>query len=116
MAAAVAAAALLLLIIFQIAGDVVSRNVLNQPFKGTVPRVEVLLVSFGALCLAPAERIGNHVSMELLIDKLPFNIRRIFDITVYVIVFFLLLWMTYSTAVSALESYQRGEKRVGIID
>lgn len=113
---AIAAAVVLLIIVFQIAGDVFSRNVFDQPFKGTVPRVEVLLVSFGALCLAPAERVSNHVAMELFVERLPAKTKKIFDLIAYGLVIALLMWMTYSTTLSAMGSYQRGEKRIGIVE
>lgn len=113
---AIVAAGLLVSIVFLLAADVFTRNFFDHPFKGTVPRVEILLVSFGALCLAPAERVGNHVTMQLVVDKLPHRIRKAFDIGVYVLVIGLLLWMTYATATAALDSFQRGETRVGIIE
>src|SRR5690625_38367 len=112
----IAAAIVLLIIVFQIAGDVFSRNFFDQPFKGTVPRVEVLLVSFGALCLAPAERVSNHVSMELFVERLLAKTKKIFDLIAYGLVIALLMWMTYSTTLSAMGSHQRGEKRIGIVE
>lgn len=107
---------LLLALVGVLVTDVFLRNAFNEPLTGTVPWVEVLLVSFAALSLAPTALKGGHISVQVLMERLPVTVRKWCELTTHVLLIALLTWMVYGTASAAVTSFQRGETRVGIVN
>lgn len=68
----------LLLMMVLIVADVVSSNLFNQPIpagSAIVTHYGMVLVAF--LPLALAERMGNHVSVDVVVERLPARVQQV---------------------------------------
>jgi TRAP-type C4-dicarboxylate transport system permease small subunit len=100
----------LFLMMVQVVVDVVMRNFFSRPIEGSLEIVSVYhMVAVVFLPLALVERRHEHITVDLLVDRLPAFARRIITVIGYIVcaVFFGLL--TYQTSKNALDAYEIGE-------
>lgn len=99
--AAIAGCAIVLMIL-HITLDVFMRSAFNQPISGTilfVAKMYMPIIAF--LPLALTERIGGHVSVELLFEHLPAWLQRVLTFLSHllsVVVFWVLAYRAWSEA------------------
>lgn len=94
--------------------DVFARNVLGQPLAGTVPYVEVLLVTFAIAALPVTQKNGGHIAMELITSKVAPRVGHWLGYVRTILVSGLLLWMVVGTLGVGLSSMESREVRVGL--
>lgn len=110
-----AAAVSLFTLILITASDVLSRELLQTPIPGAIQYSELLLVGVTLLALADGQRNGDHVAMELVTSRLPLRAGHLFTAFGYsiaCIVLFVASWMSLGIAI---DSFQTGESRIGIV-
>lgn len=82
---AMVALCLLLLMMVFITSNVTSRYVFNQPIQGDLEVVELTMLSVVMLGLAYIHVTKGHVSLGLVVDRLPRRVQAVFDIAAYVL-------------------------------
>lgn len=100
----------LFLMMAQMVVDVAMRNFFRRPIEGSLEIVSVYhMVAVVFLPLALVERRHEHITVDLLVERLPALARRVIMVIGYIVcaVFFALL--TYQTAKDAYEAYNIGE-------
>jgi TRAP-type C4-dicarboxylate transport system permease small subunit len=100
----------LFLMMAQMVVDVAMRNFFRAPIEGSLEIVSVYhMVAVVFLPLALVERRHEHITVDLLVERLPAIARRIIMVAGYIVcaIFFGLL--TYQTAKDAMEAYAIGE-------
>jgi TRAP-type C4-dicarboxylate transport system permease small subunit len=100
----------LFLMMAQMVVDVAMRNFFRRPIEGSLEIVSVYhMVAVVFLPLALVERRHEHITVDLLVERLPLVLRRILMVIGYVVcaIFFALL--TYQTAKDAWAAYEIGE-------
>ena len=60
--------------------EITSRKLIGYSMEGVFEGVELMVVSMVYLGLAHAQYMGKHVRVEILITRLPFRVRRAFDV------------------------------------
>ena len=106
--------AVLLLMMIQTAGDVVMRNVFQQPIKGNIEIISAYYMVFVVfLSLAIVELRHEHISVDLFVLMLPAGLRRVVQAVAYAVsaVFFAIL--AYRTFLDAVESWKINEIIIG---
>ena len=63
--------AVMIFVVFCVVANVVGRYILRQPIVGTVELVQILAVIIVFFVLAYTELKGSHVSVDLLVSRLP---------------------------------------------
>lgn len=96
--------------------EVLARNLHFQAPRGVIELSEVLLVIAVFLGLAEAYRTRSHVAVSFLVDRLPAPLSRALQRVGIVLLLLLLIWLSFHTAARAIESYQDGEYRFGLIN
>lgn len=84
----------LIFIMFIITLDVLGRNILNQPLKGTYELTELgsaLLVFFA---LAITHRVGDHITIDFLVDKFSEKTKNIINGIIEVVIAAILVLMS----------------------
>jgi len=100
----------LFLMMLQMVVDVAMRNFFRRPIEGSLEIVSVYhMVAVVFLPLALVERRHEHITVDLLVDRLPAIARRVIMVIGYLVcaIFFALL--TYQTARDAYQAYEIGE-------
>jgi TRAP-type C4-dicarboxylate transport system permease small subunit len=59
--------------------DVVLRHTLNAPLRGTFELTELAMAGIAFLGLAHAQHLGEHITIDLLYERLPPSGRRALD-------------------------------------
>ncbi|MGM7696932.1 TRAP transporter small permease [Microbacterium sp. A84] len=98
-----------------ISAEVVSRSATGTSIRGLVEIAELVLVVVVFLGMAQAERIETHVRVTLLTDKMPDRARRIVRATALLIAAIFIIWMATAMAGKALNSFESGEFRIGLL-
>lgn len=96
----VSAVALLAVMLLTVA-DVVGRWLLNQPAQGTVELTQLALVAIVFLALGRVEDRGEHIAVDLVVDRLPrrwWRAARVVAGLVSVVVVTLVTWQLYEFA------------------
>src|SRR5690554_3896282 len=91
-------------VLVAVIADVTSRTFFGQSIGGVVEMAEVMMVIIVFLGLGYAERRGAHVSMTLLVRKLPSRAAAIVNAIAFVVVVAVLGWMMWVTGDRAIES------------
>ncbi|MGY1915588.1 TRAP transporter small permease [Blastococcus sp. HT6-30] len=111
----VIAALLIVGIMISTALDVLVRQITGSSIPGVVEYSEVLLAGLVFLGLAYAQRTGAHIGVDLVTERLPTRTAHVVRAVGLVVAIAVLLWMTYETAVVAVNSFQVGEFRFGLV-
>lgn len=98
-----------------IVADVTRRTLFGESVAGVVELAEVMMVAIVFLGLGFAERRGAHVSMTLLIRKLPPRAAAVVNGLGLLLVVAVVGWMVYVTADRALVSFEDREFRFGLV-
>lgn len=102
-------------VLVAVIADVISRTFFGQSIGGVVEMAEVMMVLIVFLGLGYAERRGAHVSMTLLVRKLPSRAAAIVNAIAFVVVVVVLGWMMWVTGDRAIASVVAGEYRFGLV-
>jgi TRAP-type C4-dicarboxylate transport system permease small subunit len=102
-------------VLVAVIADVTSRTFFGQSIGGVVEMAEVMMVIIVFLGLGYAERRGAHVSMTLLVRKLPSRAAAIVNAIAFVVVVAVLGWMMWVTGDRAIASVVAGEYRFGLV-
>lgn len=98
-----------------IVADVSRRQLAGQSVAGVVELGEVMMVAIVFLGLGFAETRGAHVSMTLLVRKLPPRAAAIVNGLGLLVVVVVVGWMVWVTADRALASFEVKEFRFGLV-
>lgn len=98
-----------------IVADVVRRALAGESVEGVVELGEVMMVAITFLGLAYAESRGAHVSMTLLVRKLPLRLAAAVNALGLAVVVGVVGWMVYVTTDRALMSIDLQEYRFGLV-
>lgn len=89
------ASIVLLVLILMTAAGVVMRYVFNNPFTWEEELQLACMVWITFLAAAAAFRTQSHVAIEILVDALPKNIRKIVEIIIPIIVYAVLIYFLF---------------------
>jgi TRAP-type C4-dicarboxylate transport system permease small subunit len=109
--AAFTSTGIILAIMLITAVDVLLRYRFSRPITGVSETSEYLLVILVFLALAYAQFQGRHVSVRLVINRLPVGAQKTLNIGILVTLLALFLAMTWKSAEVAYSFQQLGETR-----
>lgn len=102
-------------VLLAVTADVFRRSLFGKSIGGVLEISEVMMVVIVFLGLGYAERRGAHVSMTLLIRKLPSRSAAVVNSVGLLVVLVVVGWMVWVTGDRALESVAAGEYRFGLV-
>lgn len=115
-AAGLLAAVAVVLVMLSTVVDVARRQTVGGSVPGLVEIAESLLVAMVFLGLASRELRGGHVRVELLLQRLAPATQGALTAFGYVLVVLPVTgWMIWMTTNRAIESFQSGERRFGLL-
>lgn len=109
-AAATATGAIALLV----ASEVVARYVFGAPTLWSQDLCIYLMLWAAFLGLAPAERAGEHIRVDLMLTKLPPRARHWIEIITYLAVAGFATLVAWTGAEAAMQSYQYGRRSLSL--
>lgn len=92
------AGALVALLMFVTVYDVVGRWLFNRPFRGTVELTQLAMLAVVYLGFAYAQHEGDHISVDLLYQRVGSRTRAVFDgiaAVLSIVILTLLAWQVY---------------------
>ena len=104
----VMAASILAAMMFLIVSDVTGRYVFNHPFRGTLEISEFLMVAVVFLSIAGTMHVGRHVSIRMLVDRLPEKSQALVDSLVLLVSIALFAAMAWKSGVRAVDVLNQG--------
>lgn len=113
--AAVIAALSIVALMLLTTADVALRSYGQRGIRGNIEISESLLVIGVALGLGQAQLRGAHISMPLLVERLPKPASRIVELVGLLLLTAILGLMIYATSTRALAAYSVGEMRQGLM-
>ena len=113
-AAEYAAAAAIGVIALLVAYEVAARYVFDAPTLWNQDLCIYLLLWAAFLGLAPAERAGEHIRIDLLFSKLPPRARHWIELLTYLAVAGFALLVAWTGAEAALQSYHFGRRSLSL--
>lgn len=109
------AAAALLAMTAIISIEIFSRVVLNEPTSWVTEVAAYLLVAIVFFGLAPAERAGAHIQVELLLNVLTLKRRAQFNVVANWLGLFFLLFCAWQIVVFNFSEYANGTRSWGLL-
>lgn len=109
-----ATTALLIIVVVSVV-DVLSRNLLSTGIPGVVEYAEILMVLMIYLGLAITQQKREHVSMSVLVDRLPLRVGAFVEATGMAVVSGIIAIFAYGAWNKALVSIISGEARFGLL-
>ncbi len=106
----------LLVITVVVSADVVMRNFLDSPLRGTVTYVEFGLVCASFLAFPWVLSQGGHIAVDLIVARLGRTMRWYVELVSHLIVVATMGVMAWATAQAALASFHRRERFAGLVD
>lgn len=98
-----------LLMVSYIPADIAGRSFLSSGIPGSVEIGEFMMVLIGFLGLARAHKLGAHVDVDLLFNRLPVRIQEgLRLIVLFILICFAALFF-YATLLAAVDYTGRGE-------
>lgn len=111
--AGVLAGLILLVMILHITVDITLRSFLNMPLGGTILFVSLFYMpAIVFLPLAMSERMGSHISVEILYDRLPHPFQRVLDILATALSIAVFSIIAYRSWGEAIKKYMIGAAEV----
>lgn len=95
--------------------DVARRTFEGESIAGVLELGEVMMVAITFLGLAYAEYRGAHVSMTLVVRRIPRRIAAVINAAGLLLIVVVVAWMFLVTFDRAVESYAEGEYRFGLV-
>lgn len=111
---ALLAGALIMGLILLTVADVAWRNLDGHSIPGVYEYSEVILVAIVFLSLAWTQKIGQHVSIDLVTRALPPRGERIVRAIGCLVALAILTWMAFASIEAASDSWATGEYRIGL--
>lgn len=111
---AVISAGFIMVIMLIMVADVMQRYFTGSSLAGALEYSEVLMVGVIYLGLAFAQRKGDHIGVDIFINRMPTRAAQLLEATGLIIVALALLWMAWETALVAQASVATGEYRFGL--
>lgn len=97
------------------AADVTSRQVTGSSIPGVVEYSEVLMVGLIFLGLAYAQRVGAHIGVDLVTERMPVRVAHLVRSVGLVIAIGVVAIMGWETLEVALRSFESREFRFGLV-
>jgi len=94
--------------------DVILRNASGRGLHGVVEYSEIFMAALVFLGLGQAQRTDAHIAVDVFVRRLPRPGGRVVTTLGLVVTVLVLLFLTYATANSAMESFQAGERHYGV--
>ncbi|MCB2141222.1 TRAP transporter small permease [bacterium] len=92
-----------------VVSDVMIRTITGQGISGSVQMIELGMLAVVFFAIANTQKLGEHVSVELIITKLPLKCQKILAIIMLLIYMTFTCVLTYYTFTRANESRVQGE-------
>lgn len=97
------------------AADVTSRQLTGSSIPGVVEYSEVLMVGLIFLGLAYAQRVGAHIGVDLVTERMPVRVAHAVRTVGLVIAIGIVAIMAWETLEVALRSFESREFRFGLV-
>lgn len=94
--------------------DVIMRTSTGRGFQGVVEYSELVMAALVFLGLGQAQRTDSHIAVDVVVRRLPRSAERAVVSFGMVLSAALLISLTNYTALSAIESFEAGERHYGI--
>lgn len=112
---AVCGATVIAIIMFMTTADVIKRYFTGSSIPGTAEFSEVFLVVAVYFGLAYAMRVGAHVGVDIVVQRVGHRAAKILQIAGFTIGIAVLGWMLFETIGTAMHSISVNEFRYGLI-
>jgi TRAP-type C4-dicarboxylate transport system permease small subunit len=109
-------AGLIFALMLLVVADVVGRRFLGRPVPMTFEIGGLLLVFVVFLALAEAQRLGAHIRVEFVLDRLPRRPRAVLNLSASLLGLIVYVAVTYETFRWAWRSYLIGDYVSGLVD
>ena len=83
--------------------DVVGRRLFNAPLLGSMDLTTFMMVVVVFFSIAHCQLVKGHVTIDLVVSRLPTRIQAIINSIMYSLFFLLFVWITYQFYLRALE-------------
>lgn len=114
--ASLVSAIAIIAMMFLMVGDVVLRLQTGQPIPGAYETVQVLVVLIVFLGLAHSERAGHTIRVTVLTSVLPTRTADTVRGIGRLLTVLIAIWLTWATALAAMDSFQRDEFTRALVD
>jgi TRAP-type C4-dicarboxylate transport system permease small subunit len=111
--AATVGSSLIFLIMFLLVIEVVSRMIFGSSIEGVIEIVGIFLALSVFAGFSPCEEVKQHVSAELVVQRLPVRVARIIKIVMYILAVVTVAVMSWQTGLDFLNSYSIREALPG---
>ena len=105
-ALSIVAGTALALMMFLMAADVVCRYLFNAPIPGALELVEYMMAVSIPLSIAFCTAIRSHVSVEMIVEKLPTPLERAISFIVTLLMVAFLVILSRQSFLNIIDSYQ----------
>ena len=105
---------LIFVIMCIVIGDVLTRAITGSGVASLIEYAEVLLVGVVFLSLPYARRTRQHVTVDAVVSRLPYNFARIVEYAGLLIAIIFLTALAWSSVEAAISSTLAGEYRMGV--
>lgn len=95
--------------------DVASRQVFNRSVPGMVELSETMLIALVFLGVAQAERTKAHIRLTVIVDRLPARGSAAVRTVAFIVAMLVVAWMAWETGARAIDSIERREYRLGLL-
>lgn len=112
---AVISGVLLMVVMLMTIFDIAQRKFLTTSVAGIIELSTLLMAFVVYAAIGYAQRTGRHVSMTLVVDRMPRPAARALHTVGMVLALFITGWLVLQTGESAWESYQSGEMSYGAV-
>ena len=96
----------LAIMMFLMAADVVCRYLFNAPIPGALELVEYMMAISIPLSIAFCTAIRSHVSVEMIVEKLPKTVQAIISFIVTIVMTVFLVILSKQSFINIIDSYQ----------
>lgn len=112
---AVLSGAVLFLMMFLVVANTLTRKFFNWPIAGAFEMTESMLTLAIFLALAYTQKVGSHISVDVLSRHFTGAAKRVLEFSAPVLGAICFGWATYASWLYALDSYRMSEQEWGSI-
>ena len=105
----------ILFILVATVADAGGRYLINQPITGVLELVTLLLPSVGFLSLAYVQRLGGHIAITLVTERLSPKLRRGLETGTMIATLLIMGLVTWASAAEALKLWRLNEGTSGMV-
>lgn len=95
--------------------DIGLRTAIHRPIPGVFEYSEVALVALVFLGVPYTMQVGGHVAIDSLTSRLPAAWRHYVEAVALTLTLPFVVWLTVASARVAVESFQSGEAKYGVV-